>query len=847
MSALPSSPTPSAAADARLRGAGKFFQRDGQKVFLRGVSYGPFRPNARGEAFPEDDRLSADLAHIRAMGFDTVRLYELPTEHMLHTAEALGLQLLIGIPWTDHVDFLRSGQQRREIEQRVTNAVRSLKARRCVIGFLVGNEVEKILVRWMGPLRVQRFLERLITRARAESPDHLFSYATYPSTEYLIPRNADFVAVNLYLEQPEAVAAYLQRLQNLAGNKPLVITEFGLDVATHGERAQAETLLWQHQCVEQAGVAGNVWFSYTDEWFRGGAEVTEWQFGLVDAQRRPRLACEVAMQLHASNAAGLQPPETAPRISVIVCTCNGTQTLAACLDSLCHLRYPNYEILVIDDGSSKDIAAIAGRFPQVRYQRQEHAGLSVARNLGAALATGSILAYTDDDCLAEEDWLTHLALAFEDPQWVAAGGPNIPPPPRNRIEAVVAAAPGAPAHVLLNDAEAEHLPGCNFVVRKEALMAIGGFHAPFTTAGDDVDICWRLRDAGGKLRFVPGAMVWHHRRFTVEAYLRQQRGYGEAEALLMKEHPERFGPLGGARWRGAIYGDWQLSTNPAEGTIFHGPFGNGLFQGIYANCSRCLLDWMSGVLWVALALVLLLLRQPQAALVIVALSLLAAGCRMRHLPAFPFVLRWQEKLLLLLLCWLQPVVREWARVVDMVRLSARPSWKPMLREVFVPTRRSKWTFPIGEMAFWSEQGVGRDELLNHLQTLLGQQRMPLCLDDGWQLFDIELRPEAGLSTALMSATEYHGQGKCLTRVRLLVRLDFHAALLVCAITALLVVSTLSLPHAWSAVSLISLVIIDSTLLALPLGLKILATRAILAAATAASLRPCPPAAKTYSA
>ena len=80
--------------------------------------------------------------------------------------------------------------------------------------------------------------------------------------------------------------------------------------------------------------------------------------------------------------------------------------------------------------------------------------------------------------------------------------------------------------MLLNDTEAEHLPGCNLAIRKDALELIDGFRAEFKTAGDDVDVCWRLRETGRRLLFVPGAMVWHHRRFTIRAYLTQQFGYG---------------------------------------------------------------------------------------------------------------------------------------------------------------------------------------------------------------------------------------------------------------------------------------------------------------------------------
>lgn len=768
--------SPPAAGPAGLRVAGKFFRRGAEKVFLHGVSYGPFRPNGQGEPFPDEARLKADLAQIRALGFNLVRLYELPTDLMLETAKEAGLSLLVGIPWTDHVDFLHSHGQRLAIEQQVVQAVRRLKEHPAVAGFLVGNEVEKTLVRWLGPVRVQHFLERLITLGREEAPEHLFSYATYPSTEYLVPRNADFVAVNLYLEQRATFTAYLQRLQNIAANKPLLITEFGIDVAKHGEAAQAEVVRWEYECLRQGGVAGHVWFSFTDEWHRGGKDITGWQFGLVTAERQPRPACEALKTLPVAAVGAAKP-----RISVVVCTRNGSATLTGCLASLAQLRYPNHEVVLIDDGSTHDIAAIALGFPQVRYQRQEHAGLSVARNLGASLATGEIIAYTDDDCLVDEDWLTYLAQAFDDPAWVAAGGPNIPPPPRNPVEAVVAAAPGSPAHVLLNDSEAEHLPGCNIAVRKEALQGIGGFQPVFTTAGDDVDICWRLRTAGGKLRFVPGAMVWHHRRFSVRAYLRQQHGYGKAEALLMKEHPQRFGPLGGARWRGAIYGDWPLAGSPREGTIFHGPLGHGLFQGIYMQGGHCLLDWLSGVLWVALALLSLAFGQTGLALGIATLSLVMAAYRMWHLPEFPFVLRRRDRLLLWLLCWLQPLVREWARLAGMVRLDARPNWKPALREVFVPERPRKWTIPLGEICFWSEGGLDRDRWLEAFQKLLQEENLAFRPDDGWRWFDVEVNPEALVSPAVISVTEHHGDGRSLTRVRLLLRLRL--LLLICSLGA----------------------------------------------------------------
>ena len=766
-SATPSAPLAPVSHGQRVVAAGKFLQlADGTPHYMRGVTYGPFKPNSRGEPFPEDDQLAADLRHIAALGFNTVRLYELPTARVLREVEALGLRLIVGIPWSEHVDFLASRSLCREIETQVATSCARLGSHSCITAFLVGNEIEKTLVRWMKPRRVRAFIEKLIEISRRHAPQTLVSYATYPSTGYLVPRNADFIAVNVYLESAAALSACLAQWQNLAGNQPLLITEFGIDVRSHGPERQAEVMRWHHDCLLSGGCAGGVWFAYTDEWFRGGREITGWQFGLVDRDRKERPACTLQRELPSA----WLPPAAAPRISVVVCTHNGAATLSQCLDSLEALHYPDFEILLINDGSRHHIAEIAKAHPQVRYQFQEHAGLSVARNLGMQLATGSIIAYTDDDCIAHPNWLLHLSHAFADETVVAAGGPNIPPPPRNRIEKIVSAAPGAPAHVLLNDTEAEHLPGCNLAIRKDALELIGGFRAEFKTAGDDVDICWRLRETGRRLLFVPGAMVWHHRRFTIRAYLTQQFGYGCAEALLMKTHPERFGFLGGARWRGGIYGDQHPANYPVEGSIFHGPLGLGAFQVIYASSSFRWWEWFTGLLWLTLLLVALVCQQPWLALGLLGFAVWSAWQVSARNAAATSIHGPLDRLLLWWLSFLQPVVREWARLRGMMALGARPSRHPLLPDIIPPTRPHKITLSLGTLCFWSETGITRDAWLQELRKALRATHIIYREDDGWRWFDIEAWPWSEVSRAFLSVTEFHANGRCLTRVKLLLRI-----------------------------------------------------------------------------
>jgi GT2 family glycosyltransferase len=273
-------------------------------------------------------------------------------------------------------------------------------------------------------------------------------------------------------------------------------------------------------------------------------------------------------------------------VSVIVCTRNGRERIGDCLEACIGMSGGDFEIIVVDDGSVDGTADhVAARFPEVRLLRLDACGLSAARNAGAEAARGEILAFTDDDCEPDVEWLSRLRKGFRDGSFAAAGGPNLPPAPQSWEEAVVCAAPGAPSHVMLDDVEAEHLPGCNLAVRKSAFMEIGGFDPVFRTAGDDVDFCWRLRDAGHRLIFVPGAFVWHRRRPSIRAFLKQQIGYGSAERILMGKHPHRFSSKGGAIWHGFVYGGGPLRATSGS-VIYHGLMGTAGYQSVVGHIQR---------------------------------------------------------------------------------------------------------------------------------------------------------------------------------------------------------------------------------------------------------------------
>jgi glycosyltransferase involved in cell wall biosynthesis len=151
-----------------------------------------------------------------------------------------------------------------------------------------------------------------------------------------------------------------------------------------------------------------------------------------------------------------------------------------------------------------------------------------ARNTGWQAATGQIVAYIDDDAYPDPHWLHYLAYRFMTSDCVAVGGPNIAPPGDDCGLVANAGWAGARARHRYRGRTSRH----NMAFRREALEAVGGFDPRYRTAGDDVDVCWRLQERGGRIGFHAGAMDWHHRRNSIAMYWRQQKGYGKAEALL---------------------------------------------------------------------------------------------------------------------------------------------------------------------------------------------------------------------------------------------------------------------------------------------------------------------------
>jgi hypothetical protein len=304
-------------------------------------------------------------------------------------------------------------------------------------------------------------------------------------------------------------------------------------------------------------------------------------------------------------------------------------------------------------------------------------------------------------------------------------------------------------------------------LRADALAEIGGFDTTYTAAGDDVDICWRLQERGHTIGFSPAAIVWHHRRKTIKSYLKQQMGYGKAEAMLLQKHPDRFNAVGCARWAGRIYGGIRTGLSTAKGFIYYGPFGSGLFQRVYHAPHSWLADLPLSLEWNILTVLLLLggflspllwilgcLSGMASAWAVVQQTMLTDVPVSHH--------RRLGKLLVGALHYIQPLVRGWARVKRVWQQQPRATRWPGFFQRFP---WGTWR-PRVMLSFWTEDGIEKDAILQSLIQQLREGGYPTLHDSGWKPWDLAIDEHLWSRIPIEVVVENHGGSKRLARFRL---------------------------------------------------------------------------------
>jgi glycosyltransferase involved in cell wall biosynthesis len=214
-------------------------------------------------------------------------------------------------------------------------------------------------------------------------------------------------------------------------------------------------------------------------------------------------------------------------VSVIVPCYNGSRTIRRALGSLMAQDFDlPYEVIVVDSSSDGTDAIVREEFPRVRLIRREtRTPVGAARNLGVRQARGDIIAFFDSDCVADPNWLRHLAFAHG-PNVTGVGGSMANANPGSLVGwasflmEFARLAPSSP-RMLVAD-----IVGCNCSYKRWVFEKYGFYHDG-DYAGDDVLFNRRLVLGGERLLFEPRAIVYHHNRESLHDFLRHMRRLGE--------------------------------------------------------------------------------------------------------------------------------------------------------------------------------------------------------------------------------------------------------------------------------------------------------------------------------
>jgi cellulose synthase/poly-beta-1,6-N-acetylglucosamine synthase-like glycosyltransferase len=198
-----------------------------------------------------------------------------------------------------------------------------------------------------------------------------------------------------------------------------------------------------------------------------------------------------------------------------------------------------FEIVVVDDGSTDNTAAVIMHFADVRLIRQANAGPAAARNRGAREATGSLILFTDDDCVPEPDWMEQMLAGFRDPEVVGTKGAY-----RTRQTGLIARFVQIEYEdryrLVARQTDIDFIDTYSAAFRRHRFLEMGGYDTSFPVAcAEDVDLSYRMSVRDWKMRFAPSAIVYHTHPDTLSAYLRKKYKFAYWRMLAVRKNPSK--------------------------------------------------------------------------------------------------------------------------------------------------------------------------------------------------------------------------------------------------------------------------------------------------------------------
>jgi len=254
-------------------------------------------------------------------------------------------------------------------------------------------------------------------------------------------------------------------------------------------------------------------------------------------------------------------PMGSPKFSVIIITRNRAGFLPKVLDSLLKQDYENarYEIIVVDNNSDDDTTSTVQRFKRecpnrIHYVFEPKIGMSKARNTGASVAKGEILVFIDDDAIASSNWLDNYAYLYKTfPEIVAWGGKIDLVFQSCRPEWLSDDLMMALSYLNISDKETllsfpDYPFGCNFSVKRECYMNIGGFIEDLKTSNEEKAFFYKLHLNNYRVGYSPKALVYHQipssrleKKYLIKRGIKQGVGNIKFDSI--------FNPMKGSRFK----------------------------------------------------------------------------------------------------------------------------------------------------------------------------------------------------------------------------------------------------------------------------------------------------------